>query len=1378
MAEAKRRIPFWIRAAVSVAGAAIVLALVGVGLRYWITSDGGRAFIVSQIDGRKIGPLGVIRISGLKGDPLKAATLADIALVDDDGVWLRARDAKIAWTPFKLFAGNLEIAAVDVRDIDVQRRPHTTEKSRNNGAPDIGLKLDALTIHELKLADGVLGPAASFSIDGAGARDRDGSGFGRLTIVPLAGPGDRLQANAEWSARGALTGQVNANGPAGGAFATLLLAPDDATVALDAHLSGTLAEFTGDARLSFSGTPIVTIDVGRKGDAAKLDAMLAAGRWMLLDPVANYSGGAINVSATAQLGDLKRTPVSVTLSAPVGQIAANTIVNIDDSKLVGPLQLNSSNLDLARFADGIGGRLDATGIAKIDSLTGWSWQGDAVVDDLAFPGGAAKKAAGPITAGMSGNAVTWEGARIAVEGGRISSLKDLRPATYTVATRGEYNLRTHVVDIHQAEVAGQPGAVSARGTYNVKSDAMEFNGGAMLARLADVSPLTGSARAQWTVKRAGGKTPIRVTVGAAGRNVGSSVSALAQLLGEAPEIDLTGVVANDNFVVESGAVSGSALEAKMTGRVGDNGQIDGRATGRIRRPVDLGGATLRSLNFSAALSGKTAEPHVDLQLADGGLAVAGMTLKDVSGNAQASLGKTIAGRFSLKGDADGQPLTVAGTIGGGDGAYRLADVSARLAGLTLTAPQLAYDHGDLAASFRASGSLAGIEGVTRGTLGAQGQLTLKDDRLQFAASGQASGIRRGEIRIQQATFDASAANDKAKLSGHVTGRAGARFDLGFKASAAQVAHVWTGDATLDGKIDNQPVATVEPVKWTYGSSGWSVDAALSALGGRLDAKAASAGENASSSFTLADIDLLALTRLARTSPISGRISGASSFANTKGVATANLDIHVVGANPSGVTADPVTAAIRGQLRDGRLQTTVDASGQGFRLNAAAILPIEAGAGFNVAPARDKPIQANLSLSGRAEQLWALFGPEDQSLRGKIDAEVKVAGTLATPTLNGGFNVADGVYEHGETGFRLSDIAAKGVFDQTSAHITELTANDGGSGRFTAKGEINWEKTLTGGVRFTATDLKALGRDDRSATVSGDGAVTLQPDAVLVSGDLHIAQARISIEQPASATIPTLPIVRRVNFRGRDEDEDEDAAAEPKRPVRLDLQVSAPRRVVVFGRGLDTEWSADFHVTGSTDDPSIDGTATLVRGTLDLAGRRFDFDSGSVRLNGPIREARVDISASRNATDVDASVHVTGSPVKPEFTLQSTPALPQDEILARVIFGKSASQLSALEAAQLAAGLAQLAGGQAAFDPSGLIRKATGLDRVALGATDGAASVSAGKYITDDVYLQVGAGGTGGVGAQVEWEPKPNLSVTSGAQANGDTRIAVRWKKDY
>jgi translocation and assembly module TamB len=231
-------------------------------------------------------------------------------------------------------------------------------------------------------------------------------------------------------------------------------------------------------------------------------------------------------------------------------------------------------------------------------------------------------------------------------------------------------------------------------------------------------------------------------------------------------------------------------------------------------------------------------------------------------------------------------------------------------------------------------------------------------------------------------------------------------------------------------------------------------------------------------------------------------------------------------------------------------------------------------------------------------------------------------------------------------------------------------------------------------------------------------------------------------------------------------------------VLLDMKVTAPRRVIVFGRGLDTEWSTDFQVTGSINDPVVRGTATLVRGDLDLAGRRFAFDTGSIRFDGPIRTSRVDFSATRSATDINATVRITGTPMAPKFTLESTPALPQDEILARVLFGRSASQLSALEAAQLAAGLAQLAGGQAGFDPAGLLRQATGLDRVAVGASGGAATVQAGKYLADNVYVQLGAGGVGGAGAEVEWEPRPGLSITSGAQANGDSRIGVRWKKDY
>jgi translocation and assembly module TamB len=473
-------------------------------------------------------------------------------------------------------------------------------------------------------------------------------------------------------------------------------------------------------------------------------------------------------------------------------------------------------------------------------------------------------------------------------------------------------------------------------------------------------------------------------------------------------------------------------------------------------------------------------------------------------------------------------------------------------------------------------------------------------------------------------------------------------------------------------------------------------------------------------------------------------------------------------------------SIDSQLRDGAMVTRANGAGQGFDLKADSTMLMSDGEGFNVVPNRNTAVAGHLDLTGKAEQIWAVFGPEGQVLRGNVATNIVLGGTLNNPTLNGGFSMDQGVYEHGETGLRLQNISAKGELDRRSARITQLSAVDGQGGSLSGSGKIDWEGDIAGGVQFAATNLRALGRDDRSAIVSGEGAVTLDPKAIRVTGEFNVAQARISIEQPASATIPTLPIVRRVSFPNQDDEVTDKNANLPfwRRPVQLDMHMKAPRRVVVFGRGLDTEWSADLTIKGPIANPEINGTATLVRGDLDLAGRRFDFDTGSINLDGPIRQARIDISAERSAQDIDARVHVTGSPVDPKFELESTPALPQDEILARVLFGRSASELTAFEAAQLAAGLTQLAGGQAGFDPAGLVRKATGLDRVALGASGGIATVSAGKYIAEDVYVQVGAGGEGGVGAEVEWEPRDNLSITSSAQGSGDTKIAVRWKKDY
>ena len=119
------------------------------------------------------------------------------------------------------------------------------------------------------------------------------------------------------------------------------------------------------------------------------------------------------------------------------------------------------------------------------------------------------------------------------------------------------------------------------------------------------------------------------------------------------------------------------------------------------------------------------------------------------------------------------------------------------------------------------------------------------------------------------------------------------------------------------------------------------------------------------------------------------------------------------------------------------------------------------------------------------------------------------------------------------------------------------------------------------------------------------------------------------------------------------------------------------------------------------------------------------------------------------------------------------------MLSQVLFGRSAAQLSPVEAAQLASSLAALAGG-GGFDVIGGLREFIRLDRLAFGGGDSQSglTVSGGKYVSDNVYLELTGGGRDGGAAQVEWRVRPNLSVVSRIAGTGDTRLSVRWRKDY
>ncbi|MFN3353080.1 MAG: translocation/assembly module TamB domain-containing protein, partial [Brevundimonas sp.] len=474
----------------------------------------------------------------------------------------------------------------------------------------------------------------------------------------------------------------------------------------------------------------------------------------------------------------------------------------------------------------------------------------------------------------------------------------------------------------------------------------------------------------------------------------------------------------------------------------------------------------------------------------------------------------------------------------------------------------------------------------------------------------------------------------------------------------------------------------------------------------------------------------------------------------------------------------INGRIDAQLLDDRLRLRADVEDAGaVQASADVTLPVEASAApLRLAIARTQPMSGQIEASGQIQPLWDLFVGGGRTLAGVVDGRATIAGSLAAPRLNGNLGLTQGRFRDGGSGLVLSDLTLQSRFDDEAAVIQTFSANDGGDGRVSGSGRLNLRQG--GGSTFTL-DLDGFTVvDNELATVQASGPVTATRAAdgnITLVGRIEVDDAVVRPNLPGSTGIVSMDVVEINRPGGDQEPTDEPEARGPT--IGLDIGIRAPGPTVrVTGRGLNVFLSVNARVTGTISDPNLAGTARVVRGDYEFAGKRFVFDDrGTVTLSTDPSAIRLNLSAVREDPALTATIRVTGTAARPDIALTSSPALPQDEILAQVLFGRSASQLSAFEAAQLAAGVASLAGG-GGFDVIGNLRELAGLDRLSFGGEASALTVAGGRYISDDVYLEIIGGGEGGAGVNVEWQVRRNLAVTSSIGGQGEASLSIRWRR--
>ncbi len=416
---------------------------------------------------------------------------------------------------------------------------------------------------------------------------------------------------------------------------------------------------------------------------------------------------------------------------------------------------------------------------------------------------------------------------------------------------------------------------------------------------------------------------------------------------------------------------------------------------------------------------------------------------------------------------------------------------------------------------------------------------------------------------------------------------------------------------------------------------------------------------------------------------------------------------------------------------------------------------------------------------RVERIFDLHGTR---VRGQLEGELNLSGTRDIPVVQGRVALTHGALDLPASGTSLREVEVVIEGDERRLTVREATARDSGAGRLALSGHAVFdpERKFPLDLRMNLTQLEVWRQGRSRAVINGD--LVLQGDLsrMDLTGQVMAPVVEIQLTAPR-------PPVKVLPVRGGPAEERPVVKPAPAARwgdrVHLAVDLKARPGAVVRGRGLDSLWRVDLKANGTMANPQISGGIQSRRGYFLFMGRRFDLESGLLTLDGRHPpQPNLDLVATSRASDLQARLQVSGSAREPVLALTSDPPYPTDEILSRLLFGKSADSISAFQAISLAHGLNTLRGKGSTLDVLSRGQALLKVDQIDLRQDQEQgtiSSVAVGKYIGRNVFVQ-GATALDGSGdvISVDVDLAPSLTLQTETSPGIREGIGLRWRRDY
>ena len=659
---------------------------------------------------------------------------------------------------------------------------------------------------------------------------------------------------------------------------------------------------------------------------------------------------------------------------------------------------------------------------------------------------------------------------------------------------------------------------------------------------------------------------------------------------------------------------------------------------------------------------------------------------------------------------------------------------------------------------------------------------IKDGHSTIEGTLLAEGIGMGKVFIGKLAASAYLQDGSGSVTASVSGRRGTQFALQGTAAFSPDQIV----TYVSGEYAGRQVRMPRRAILTREGEGWRLSPTQIGFGrGILIAEGHVLGGPTQLRLLLSRMPLSVADIVVADLGLGGVASGIVEYNNDgQGAPSGNAALMVRGLSRSGLvlTSRPIDVALVAKLDPDALQMrTVLREGNDIRGRLQAVVNgLPRGGGF-MDRLESGRLAGQLRYSGPAESLWRLSGVEIFDLTGPLGVRADISGSITAPVLQGAVASKGLRVQSTLTGTDLRQVELAGTFTDSRLQLARFSGVTTNGGRVSGSGSIGLAELSEHGptidLKLSARNAQLISRDDMAATVTGPLRIVSNGVGGTIAGRVRIESARWALGR--ASAVQELPVIatREINAPA-----DAAPARAAAAPWRFLIDASGANRIDVRGLGLESEWGADIRLRGTTAAPQIIGTADLVRGGYEFAGKRFELTRGRIRFTGEVPvDPQLDIVAEGDANNINAKISITGTGNKPIIAFSSTPSLPEEELLSRILFGSSISQISAPEAVQLASALASLRGG-GGLDPINKLRAAIGLDRLRIVGADptvgSGTSIAVGKYIGRRFFVELVTDGAGYNATSVEFRITRWLALLGTVSTIGDESLNLKVSKDY